>query len=395
MNAEQPGLVQARTAVDRFVRARTSVDAEDLVQEALTRLLENSHRLDESTWPSYAVVVAGRLLHDRERASAVHARRGHLTPAPARPQDPLASLLSAEEHEAMRRAVEQLDASDEELLRRHYVERDEQYSRARGTTSKLARARAKLRVAYLLEHTAVRLPTQRCRPVLEALSTGDRRRQERTGAARHLQTCRTCSSYADVLVERRRHLAGVHPLAWIVAAGTTAWAWARERPVQASVTVAAVGGGLVLAAGAALPSAGTDPSTSAASRPALATATPTTTPAVGQVVVADGRPLFPLGAQPAVGGPVTARSVRVLQVPADEGFWVDARAGQRLWVQLTKGAESAVQVRAGGVISFRGDLRPVDAAVIRGSGLTDPAGRAELEAAQVYASVEPAALSLR
>ena len=43
--------------------------------------------------------------------------------------------------------------------------------------AQLNRTRAKLRVEYLLAETGTEPPTDRCRPVLFALSAGDRRRQ--------------------------------------------------------------------------------------------------------------------------------------------------------------------------------------------------------------------------
>jgi hypothetical protein len=107
-------------------------------------------------------------------------------------------VLSDEEHAALRRAMTHLDDEDASLLDAHYGTPDRSNrSIAPATAARLARARAKLRVAYVLEHGRVPLPTQRCRPVLEAVSTGDRRRQERIGAGA------TCSPAAPAPPTRR------------------------------------------------------------------------------------------------------------------------------------------------------------------------------------------------
>jgi hypothetical protein len=62
---------------------------------------------------------------------------------------------------------------------------------------RLARARATLRLEFLLAVRRVELPTDRCRLVLLALSAGDRRRQPKLDAAGHLDTCPTCAALAQ------------------------------------------------------------------------------------------------------------------------------------------------------------------------------------------------------
>ena len=46
-------------------------------------------------------------------------------------------------------------------------------------------------------------PTDRCRPVLRALSSGDRRRQRELDVSGHLLGCATCTRVKTVLFERR------------------------------------------------------------------------------------------------------------------------------------------------------------------------------------------------
>jgi hypothetical protein len=73
-----------------------------------------------------------------------------------------------------------------------------------------------------------------------------------------------------------------------------------------------------------------------------------------------GRSLLPVPA-PAVlarlgSEPVSATRVRVLSVPADEGFWVGSSTRERMWVQLQTRGESRVRVRPGQRLSFTGRL---------------------------------------
>ena len=106
--------------------------------------------------------------------------------------------------------------------------------------ARLARARARLRVEHLLALRGLRPPTPRCRPVLDALSLGDRRRQEALGAAEHLLDCATCAGLAEPLLTRRRALTGLAPVALLLALPGRAWSWARANPVPATAGTAGV-----------------------------------------------------------------------------------------------------------------------------------------------------------
>jgi anti-sigma regulatory factor (Ser/Thr protein kinase) len=59
-------------------------------------------------------------------------------------------------------------------------------------------------VEYLLALEHAEPPTERCRPVLLALSGGDRRRQREVDAARHLLECPLCARLSEPLMERAR-----------------------------------------------------------------------------------------------------------------------------------------------------------------------------------------------
>ncbi|MCW2621153.1 MAG: rsbT, partial [Frankiales bacterium] len=67
--------------------------------------------------------------------------------------------------------------------------------------------RARLRVEYLLALERVDPPSERCRPVLLAVSSGDRRRQREVDADRHLFECGLCAGLSPPLMDRgqQRH----------------------------------------------------------------------------------------------------------------------------------------------------------------------------------------------
>jgi RNA polymerase sigma factor (sigma-70 family) len=370
-------LALVRATVSRFVRSRPGAqdqDREDVVQEAMTRLLENRSRLEPASWEAYAVVSARNLLRDGDRASGVRQRHEHRLHEPDVAATPEEQVLTQEEHTAVRRALSSLPPEDVELLEERYGTGEVPERTIPGSVvARLSRARARLRLAYLLEHTGVALPTDRCRPVLEAMSSGDRRRQERLGAARHVAVCRVCATYAPVLATRRRALAAVHPLAWVGTASAAVWAAVRRHPASGTATLAVALAGVVTV-GAAL-----DTPQSSPRLPPAASAT------TAEVTVA-GRPLLTTdGAAPQ--GPARAQDVPVAAVPADEGFWVGRTAGRRVWVQLVGGGESAVAVRVGDRVSFEGRAVAVPPGFAARVGLTPAEGADELARTGVLVEV--------
>ena len=58
----------------------------------------------------------------------------------------------------------------------------------------------------------------------------------------------------------------------------------------------------------------------------------------------------------AVGSPARCERGLVLEVPADEGFWVQSGPTSRLWVQLTNAGESPAWVQPGQRVSFLGSV---------------------------------------
>ena len=75
-------------------------------------------------------------------------------------------------------------------------------STAGAVAAQLKRTRARLRVEYLLALEQAEPPTDRCRPVLLALSSADRRRQREVDAARHLLECELCARLSEPLLGR-------------------------------------------------------------------------------------------------------------------------------------------------------------------------------------------------
>ena len=57
-----------------------------------------------------------------------------------------------------------------------------------------------------------------------------------------------------------------------------------------------------------------------------------------------------------IGEDVSGRAFVVRAVPADEGFWIGNRKGDRVWVRILRTGESRFKVRAGETVSFTGDV---------------------------------------
>jgi serine/threonine-protein kinase RsbT len=143
---------------------------------------------------------------DRHRRN-VH-RVVDLVPVAAPDED----LLKQEERDAVSTALNRLSERERQTLLAHEVSGQDTRSlgaelglTAGAVAAALNRARARLRVEYLLAQQDVEPPTDRCRPVLFALSVGDRRRQREVDAARHLLECDLCASLSGPLMQRGQH----------------------------------------------------------------------------------------------------------------------------------------------------------------------------------------------
>ncbi len=121
-----------------------------------------------------------------------------------------AELLHDEQATIVEAALSRIPQPERDVLLAHEIERvgTAELAANHGSTpgaiaAQLNRTRAKLRVEYLLVDRGATLPTDRCRPVLFALSAGDRRRQRDLDAAGHLLDCDTCLALSTALFERR------------------------------------------------------------------------------------------------------------------------------------------------------------------------------------------------
>ena len=192
-----------------YSRVANRTVAEDLVQETLVKVLGAAHRVEPGMLEPYAIVTARNVVASMWKEQDRHRRNVHrvvdLVPAAAPDED----LLKQEERDAVSTALNRLSERERETLLAHEVSGQDTRSlgaelglTAGAVAAQLNRARARLRVEYLLAQQDVDPPTDRCRPVLFALSVGDRRRQREVDAARHLLECELCASLSGPLMQR-------------------------------------------------------------------------------------------------------------------------------------------------------------------------------------------------
>ncbi|HYJ75166.1 MAG TPA: sigma-70 family RNA polymerase sigma factor [Kineosporiaceae bacterium] len=392
---EQAEILALVAPLRRFALSRLHDvhDADDVVQETLTRVLAARGRLEEGTLTGYAFTVARNLVAAHYREAELHRRHAPRLVEPGEPERPEHVVLAAEDRRALGAALGELPEEQRDQLVEHVVHDVPVTDLGEGpgaVAAQLARTRARLRLDYVLALRGVTLPTARCRPVLLAVSAGDRRRQAALRAVEHLAVCRTCAELSEPLLRRRRALAGVVP--WIPLG---AWhgrivRWVRGHPAQtaasAGVTAAVVAVLAVIASGApaAPPSPSTPPSpvVSPTASARAAAPSPLTGPA---------GPVLPVAARLAdlAGRTVRAHGVRVLAVPADEGFWVGEGPGRRVWVQLRSNGESRVTMRPGQRLTFTGRVVRDDADFVRRAGVTDAEGAGELARQGAHVEVDP------
>ena len=395
--ATEADLLVVAAAVRRFVSVRLAspADVDDVVQETLARLWETRWRLERGALLAYAIVVARNLLASAERGRAIQRRHASRLAEQPTTDDPALDVLAGEERAALLAGLAALRAEDRRLLLDHEVAGVEtgRLAADRGTSrgavaARLARARARLRVEHLLALRRVELPTPRCRPVLDALSLGDRRRQEALGAAEHLLGCATCAGLAEPLLTRRRALTALAPVALLTALPGKAWAWARANPAPATAGTAGIGA-VAVAVAVAL-----------AGHPPVAPPPPAAAPVVApaQLTVGESR-LLPAGRVGSLreyaGRIAVARAVPVESVPADEGFWVGNGPGRRVWVQLATRGESSVRVRPGQLASFTAEVVAATGDFPSRTGVTAAEGAGELRASGAYVLLDPTRLTLR
>jgi hypothetical protein len=208
----------------------------------------------------------------------------------------------------MTSALSQLDPADRDLLMRHEVSGTDLATLAgeANVTSgaiamRLARARANLRLEFLLAFRRMELPTNQCRPVLLAFAVGDRRRQAQLDADEHVRTCSACAQLVGPMTQRDRRIAG-----WLlipVAEGLRrGWRALRSHPVHAASAA------LILAGTGALVVAARSPDDGAAPATVVTTAATATAPSAAPVAGTTRAPApsaAPASAAPSVARPPT------------------------------------------------------------------------------------------
>ena len=401
-------LVDLTGPLRRYVASlvRDQHDVDDVVQETLIRMWEVTQRLEVETLSAYAFTVARNIVLTRARSEST-ARR-HMPKLldlnePIRPDE---SAVTAEARHALASALASLAPERRAALvardmhRRPLAELAEQQNVTPNVlASQLHRTRALLRLDYLLALRRVTLPTTSCRPVLLAISAGNRRQQTVLKAGDHLATCRTCAELAPPLISRDRALAGLVPWLPLGALHGKIEGLIRRHPrssistVAAATVLAAAG---VTAAVTSAPAPAPPPAAVAAPTTTETTAAPTPAPSALNAV-----PNVTIDAQPLVAEPgrlaavagrgANAASARVQAVPADEGFWV-GKDDARIWVQFVGSAESPVQVKVGQLLTFTARVTANTSSFLSRVGLDVDGGRAELERDGYHLQVDPRAV---
>jgi RNA polymerase sigma factor (sigma-70 family) len=393
-DAREEDILELEPLLRRVVgaRVRDPDTVDDLVQEALTRVIAVRGRLDDEAVTPYAIVTARNLVTSMAREAERLRRHQPRLVDPSEPERPEDAALRREEADAVEVALAGLPDHERETVVAHEVEGVDTATLAEARRStpgavgvQLARTRARLRLDYLLALRRVELPTPRCRPVLLALSAGDRRRQLDLDAGGHLMQCPTCASLSRPLVERRRSIAVLLPLLALWWLWRRLQAWVRRRPVLASLTAASAVAvtGLVLV----LPLVGRDQAPPPA--PTTTTLPPGAAPGSaapgggggsGVRLVVPGRSLLPVPGREVLarhtGQRVRGEHVPARGVYADEGFWVGTGDGDQLWVQLIGRGESPFRVRPGQRASFTGRLVPNPPGFARRVGMVPEEGAA-------------------
>jgi RNA polymerase sigma factor (sigma-70 family) len=185
--------------------------ADDLVQETLARVLAAIGRIEAGMLEPYAIVTARNVVASMWREQDRHRRHQHRVVDLRPPEAPDEDLLAQENRAAMAEALTRLSDRERDTLLAHEVAgqdtrslADELGSTPGAVAAQLNRTRARLRVEYLLAAERVEPETERCRPVLLAISSGDRRRQREVDAARHLLACELCARLSEPLMGRGR-----------------------------------------------------------------------------------------------------------------------------------------------------------------------------------------------
>lgn len=199
--------------VRRIVAARVpdQATADDLVQETLARVIAAADRIEPGMMEPYAIVTSRNVVASHWRDRDRQRRHQHRVIDLRAPEAPDEDILAQVDRDAVAAALTKLSERERETLLAHEVSgqdtrslAEELGSTAGAVAAQLNRARARLRVEYLLAVERLEPPSERCRPVLLAISAADRRRQREVDAARHLLECALCARLSEPLMGRGR-----------------------------------------------------------------------------------------------------------------------------------------------------------------------------------------------
>ncbi len=192
-----------------FSRVSNEAVAEDLVQETLVKVLAAANRVEPGMLEPYAITTARNLVASMWRTQDTQRRNQHRVVDMGGTDAPDERILKDEERAAVAAALNRLSEREKQTLLAHEVAGQdtkslatELGSSAGAVAAQLSRSRARLRVEYLLARHGAEPPTERCRSVLYAVSSADRRRQREVDAARHFLECDFCSELSEPLLQR-------------------------------------------------------------------------------------------------------------------------------------------------------------------------------------------------
>ena len=160
-----------------FSRVGNEAAAEDLVQETLVKVLAAANRIEPGMLEPYAITTARHVIASMWRSQDTQRRNQHRVVGMDHVDAPDERLLKEEERAAVSAALEHLSEREQQTLLAHEVSGQDMRSLATelnttagAVAAQLNRTRARMRVEYLLALHDAEPPTDRCRPVLYAIS---------------------------------------------------------------------------------------------------------------------------------------------------------------------------------------------------------------------------------